>query len=82
MLNMMDDNKKMAGAILEMGKSSPKSEEVPAESTEPQESLSAADDVFNALKDGDKKAFKGALKSFIYECMNNDMDDDESEYEA
>jgi hypothetical protein len=81
MLNMMDDNKKTATLILGMEKDKPKGEEKAPESSEPQESLSAADDVFNALKDGDKKAFKGALKSFIYECMNNDMDEDESEYE-
>ena len=82
MMGMMnDDKKKMATLILGFGKGDKKPDEsMGEEKSEP--TGSTASDVLKAIKSGDEKAFKGALKAFVYECMNEgeDSDEEESEY--
>ena len=79
---MNDDKKKMATLILGFGKGEKSSEPMEGEKESKEPSSSTAGDVLKAIKSGDEKAFKGALKAFVYECMNEgeDSDEEESEY--
>lgn len=82
MMGMMnDDKKKMATLILGFGKKG-ESPESPKEESGDKETQGNdyAGEVMKALKDGDKTAFKGALKAFIYECMNKDEQENEEDY--
>ena len=78
---MNDDKKKMATLILGFGKGDKKSEDGEKPSEPSEESSSTAGDVLSAIKSGDEKAFKGALKAFVYECMNESQGDDEDDTE-
>lgn len=86
MMGMMnDDKKKMATLILGFGKEKPSKdgEEMSSSEKEPEQETGSdyAGEVMKAMKSGDKKAFKSALKAFVYECMNGDMSEDEEESE-
>lgn len=68
---MGDDEKKIATVIVG----------IPEESNEEPADLvgldTAVEEIMDAIKAGDKKAFKDALKSFIYMCEQEEMSEEE-----
>jgi hypothetical protein len=72
MLGMMDDDKKITQAILEM----PEGPEEPKNTAESEEEVLVGK-IFQAMKSGNKKAGKEALKSFITMCMNDHGEDED-----